>query len=41
MEAIAEDREPLSGWTLAKDVTAVIFAAYVSAWEGRRVEVPR
>jgi len=40
MEAIAEDREPLSGWTLARDVTAVIFAAYVSAWEGRRVEVP-
>ena len=41
MEAIAADREPLSGWTLARDVTAVIFAAYVSAWEGRRVEVPR
>ena len=41
MEAIAQDREPLSGWTLARDVTAVIFAAYVSAWEGRRVEVPR
>lgn len=40
-EAIAEGREPLSGWTLARDVTAVIFAAYVSAWEGRRVEVPR
>jgi len=40
MEAIAQDREPLSGWTLARDVTAVIFAAYVSAWEGRRVDVP-
>lgn len=40
MEAIAQGRRPLSGWTLAKDVTAVIFAAYVSAWEGRRVEVP-
>lgn len=40
MGAIAEGREPLSGWTLARDVTAVIFAAYVSAWEGRRVEVP-
>jgi predicted dehydrogenase len=40
MAAIAEGREPLSGWTLARDVTAVIFAAYVSAWEGRRVEVP-
>ncbi|MBU0609000.1 MAG: Gfo/Idh/MocA family oxidoreductase [Armatimonadetes bacterium] len=40
MEAIAQDHEPLSGWTLARDVTAVIFAAYVSAWEGRRVDVP-
>ena len=41
VEAIVEDRAPLSGWSLARDVTAVIFAAYVSAWEGRRVEVPR
>jgi predicted dehydrogenase len=40
MEAIAQGRAPLSGWTLARDVTAVIFAAYVSAWEGRRVTVP-
>jgi predicted dehydrogenase len=40
-EAIVEDREPLAGWTLARDVMAVIFAGYVSAWEGRRVEVPR
>lgn len=40
VDAIVNDREPLSGWTLAHDVTAVIFAAYVSAWEGRRVEVP-
>jgi len=41
MEAIVEDRPPLSGWSLARDVTAVIFAAYVSAWEGRRVAVPK
>ena len=40
-EAIAYDRPPLSGWQLARDVTAVIFAAYVSAAEGRPVEVPR
>ncbi len=40
-EAIVYNREPLSGWLLARDVTAVIFAAYLSAWEGRRVEVPR
>ena len=39
-ECIAQDREPLSGWTLARDVVAVIYAAYVSAEEGRRVEVP-
>lgn len=40
MEAIAHQREPLSGWLLARDVVAVIYAAYVSAEEGRRVEVP-
>ena len=39
-ECVAHDREPLSGWTLARDVVAVIYAAYVSAEEGRRVEVP-
>ncbi len=39
-ECVAEGREPLSGWTLARDVVAVIYAAYVSAEEGRRVEVP-
>ncbi len=39
-ECVAHDREPLSGWTLARDVMAVIYAAYVSAEEGRRVEVP-
>lgn len=39
-ECVAYDRAPLSGWTLARDVVAVIYAAYVSAQEGRRVEVP-
>jgi predicted dehydrogenase len=39
-ECVAFGREPLSGWTLARDVVAVIYAAYVSAEEGRRVEVP-
>jgi hypothetical protein len=38
---MVSDREPLAGWMLARDVTAVIFAAYVSAAEGRRVDVPR
>ncbi len=41
VDCLVEDREPLSGWALARDVTAVIFAAYQSAWEGRRVDVPR
>ncbi len=40
IESVAHDREPLSGWMLARDVVAVIYAAYVSAEEGRRVEVP-
>jgi predicted dehydrogenase len=39
-EAIIHQRPPLAGWQLARDVTAVIFAAYLSAAEGRRVEVP-
>jgi predicted dehydrogenase len=39
-ECIANDREPLSGWDLARDTVAAIYAAYVSAEEGRRVEVP-
>ncbi len=40
MEVIAEGREPLAGWLLARDVVAVTYAAYVSAEEGRRVAVP-
>lgn len=39
-EAICQNRPPLSGWMLARDVTAVIFAAYVSAAEGRVAQVP-
>ena len=39
VDCIAHDRDPLSGWTLARDVVAVIFAAYVSAAEGVRVEL--
>jgi hypothetical protein len=37
--AIAEDREPISGFLLARDVTLVLYSAYVSAEEGRRVDL--
>jgi predicted dehydrogenase len=37
--AIAEGRPPVSGFMLARDVTLVLYAAYVSAEEGRRVEL--
>ena len=37
--AVVEDREPLSGLLLARDVALVLYAAYVSAEEGRRVGV--
>jgi predicted dehydrogenase len=39
VEAVAEGREPLSGGALARDVTAVIYGAYLSAAEGRRVDL--
>ncbi len=39
VEAVAFDREPLSGAELARDVVAVIFAGYQAAAEGRRVPV--
>ena len=39
MEAIAGGREPLSGAALARDVIAVIYGAYLSAAEGRRVDL--
>jgi len=35
--AIAERRPPVSGFMLARDVTLVLYAAYVGAEEGRRV----
>ena len=37
--AVAEGREPVSGARLARDVSIVLYAAYVSAEEGRRIEV--
>jgi predicted dehydrogenase len=39
VESVALGREPLSGGPLARDVLAVIYAAYLSAAEGRRVEL--
>jgi predicted dehydrogenase len=39
--AISEGREPLSGGLLAREVVEVIYAGYVSAASGRRVELPR
>jgi predicted dehydrogenase len=37
MEAIAFDRQPLSGLDLAKQVVEVLYSGYVSMEEGRRV----
>jgi predicted dehydrogenase len=37
--SVACGREPLSGAALAREVTAVIYAAYLSAAEGRRVDL--
>jgi predicted dehydrogenase len=39
VEAIVNDREPLSDASLARDVVAVIFAGYQSAAEGRRMTI--
>ena len=39
VETVAFDREPTSNFRLAYDVTRVLHAAYVSAEEGRRVEL--
>ena len=38
-EAVADDREPLSGALLARDVVAVSYAAYLAAAEGRAIEL--
>ncbi|GCF93681.1 dehydrogenase [Enterococcus florum] len=37
-ECVAENREPLSGLDLAYDTIKIIYAAYLSAEEGRRVD---
>jgi predicted dehydrogenase len=39
VSAIVEDRDPISDAYLAREVTLVLYAAYVSAEEGRRVDV--
>ncbi len=39
VECAATGREPLSNGPLARDVTAVIYGAYLSATEGRRVDL--
>ncbi len=39
VNAIAEDRDPISGFTLARDVAIALYGAYVSAEEGRRVKL--
>ena len=41
VDAVREGREPLSGALLARETIEVIYAAYVSAREGRRVDLPR
>ena len=39
VDSVAFDREPLSGGPLARDVTAVIYGAYLSSSQGRRVNL--
>jgi predicted dehydrogenase len=41
VDSIRERREPLSGARLAREVVEVIYAGYLSAATGRRVELPR
>jgi predicted dehydrogenase len=41
VDAVHEGREPLSGLLLAHETVEVIYAGYVSAQEGRRVELTR
>ena len=40
MECVAYDRAPLSDGALARDVVEVVYAAYLSADTGRRVDLP-
>lgn len=39
MEAVAYDREPASGFDLAYETTKIMYAAYQSAEEGRRIDL--
>ena len=39
MEAVAYNREPKSGFQLAKDTVKVIYAAYLSAEQGKKIEL--
>jgi len=41
IDSIREQKEPLSGLLLAEDTMRVIYSAYVSAEEGRRVDLGR
>ena len=41
VDSIREHREPLAGARLAREVVEVIYAGYLSAATGRRVELPR
>ena len=41
VDAIRERREPLSGGLLAREVVEVIYAGYLSAARGRRIELAR
>lgn len=39
MEAIVYDREPKAGFKLARDTVRVVYAAYLSAEQGKRIEL--
>jgi predicted dehydrogenase len=39
VDAIQQQSEPLAGLTLAADCIEVIYAAYLSAEEGRRISL--
>ena len=39
VEAVAYDREPSSDFALAYDTARVLYAAYQSAEEGRRIDL--
>ena len=39
METVAFDRVPTSGFDIAYETTKILYAAYLSAEEGRRVDL--